>query len=351
MELINSTPVTCGLKLSVADGSTTHRFGFLTAKATFSVDSQSQVRLESQSPYPLFNKDEPCASGVLPSDAVLRRDRVLEVLVLGSVHGHGKAQQVVELAVGSHRHSLLVTGNRRWSSHDRSATISNAAPFDTVPMTWGRAYGGTAECWIDEHSVIDLEHPMNRYGVGFDAIKVADDVGKAFRAPAGYPRLAPGYKRALPNFEHPRHLIQRWDDEPRPYCWAPIPTDIGVHIQRAHDHMSHHKKAMSVEAMMEMVYHRAHPDWIIPVPEAQSMVSLKGMTSGRPWQFRLPSMRVLADFELGIQTGTHDLAPQLLMLLPDESRFYLVYRHFFTMETTSDMQRSFRVRLAEGWKQ
>ena len=64
---------------------------------------------------------------------------------------------------------------------------------------------------------------------------------------------------------------------------------------------------------------------------------------------RHKTMQVLADYELGERAGTRELGPQLLMLLPEESRFYLVYRHFFTMEVTQGMQRSFRLRLAEGW--
>ena len=42
--------------------------------------------------------------------------------------------------------------------------------------------------------------------------------------------------RMLPNLEHPRTPIRRYADEPRAYCWATIPTDIGAHLQRAHDY-------------------------------------------------------------------------------------------------------------------
>lgn len=346
MDLINQTPVVCGLRVAPIEGSA-RRYGLLTAKATFTVDESGQAHLDTQAPYPLFDVDAPTPLGPLPSDAVPRRDHALEVLVLGSVHGLGKPRQIVDLAVGAHRRNLLVTGDRHWLSYDR---ISEPTPFATLPMSWGHAYGGSSECAIDADSIIDLEHPMNKYGRGFDAAKLAADIGMAFKAPAGYPRLPTGYRRVLPNIEDPRQPIQRWEDQPRPYCWAPIPTDIGVHVQRAHDHMTEHKDAMSAEAMVEIVYHRAHPDWIIPVPDAESTVWLMGMTPRVPWQFRLPSLRVLADYEYGPLTGTHELDPQLLMLLPDESRFYLVYRHFFTMETTSDMERSIRVRLAKGWK-
>jgi hypothetical protein len=41
----------------------------------------------------------------------------------------------------------------------------------------------------------------------------------------------------------------------------------------------------------------------------------------------------------------------MLVLLAHELRFYIVYRHFFTLQTSSDMNRSFRLRTEEGWIQ
>jgi hypothetical protein len=57
----------------------------------------------------------------------------------------------------------------------------------------------------------------------------------------------------------------------------------------------------------------------------------------------------MADSELGSRQGARELEPHLLVLLPDERRFYLVYRHFFTFQAAPDERRSFRLRLAEGW--
>lgn len=347
MELINQTAVACDVQVSPIEGSDPERrYGLITAKATFVVDEREHVALDTQAPYPLFAEDEKTLLGTFPSDAVPRRDPAFEVMVLGSVYGGGKRRQLVELSVGTHRRTLLVSGDRHWLTRERH---SEPVPFNRVPMTWDRAYGGSVECWIDEHSALDLEHPMNKFGLGFDAEKLAADVGKAFKAPEGYPRLPPGWRRPLPNIEDPERPMRSWDDDPRPICWAPLPTDIGEHLRRAHDHMAEHHEGMSEEAMIEMVYQRAHPDWIVPLPAAEAPVILKGMTKKQAWRFALPRLRVLADYEIGEATGTHTLAPQMLMLLPDESRLYIVYRHFFTFMTTGEMQRSIRIRLEKGW--
>jgi hypothetical protein len=59
----------------------------------------------------------------------------------------------------------------------------------------------------------------------------------------------------------------------------------------------------------------------------------------------------VADYVLGGRSGTRELVPQLLMLLPEARRFYLVYRASFTMEVQPEIERAFRLRLAEGWSE
>jgi hypothetical protein len=351
VDLVNQTPVVANVRVATLDG-TPHRYGLLVAKATFKVMPDGSTRIDDQDPLPLFEEDEPTALGLLPRDDVPRRDRKLEVIVLGNVYGRGRTQKRVEMAVGPHRHAVLVSGDRSWTSLKGGGRISRPIAFDTIPMTWDRAFGGSAECWIDRDSVIDLEHPMNKYGRGFDAYALAVDMGKAFKSPEGFPRLAPDHVRMLPNLEHPESPIQRWEDAPRPYCWATIPTDIGVHLQRAHDYMAYYKKPLSQQEMLQIAFQRAHPDWILDIPPIDTPVTLVGMTPTQRFAFRIPRLRVLADYELGDRQGVRELEPQLLMLLPEQSRFYLVYRHFFTIEAvTEDMSRSWRLRLAEGWFQ
>jgi hypothetical protein len=354
MELVNQTPVVADVRVATLDG-TPHRYGLMVAKATFEVLPDGSTRIDSQSPFPLFEQDEPTEFGLMPRDDVPRQDRKLEVIVLGQAHAQaegGRTQTMVELALGNYKQSLLVTGDRWWVSQQAGGSHSEPRPFTTMPLTWDRAFGGSTECWIDAESAIDLEHPMNRYGRGFDAYKLAGDVGKAFKSPAPYPQLSPDFIRLLPNIEHPAAAIRSWSDEPRPYCWATIPTEIGIHLQRAIDYASHYKQAPSQAQLLEIGYHRAHPDWILDIPPIDTIVALRGMTAGPRFAFRIPRLRVLADYELGDRTGVRELEPHLLMLLPEQSRFYLVYRHFFTIaDVEPQTARSWRLRLAEGWFQ
>jgi len=67
--------------------------------------------------------------------------------------------------------------------------------------------------------------------------------------------------------------------------------------------------------------------------------------------FSIPPLRVIADYVLGNRVGTRELVPQLMVLLPEQMRFYIVYRASFTLETTAGMERSFRLRTTHGWFQ
>jgi len=346
MQLVNQTAVPCKVQVSPLDG-TPHRFGFLTAKATFFTNDAGLVELDTQRPYPLFEKDVDSELGLLPADIVPRRDHAFEVIVLGSAHGRGRVAQMIEVAIGDWRRQLLVTGDRHWVRSGNQTVISPPARYEVLPLTWERAFGGAAPCWLDSESVMDLEHPMNKYGRGFDAEKLARDLGQAFKAPAGFPRLPPDHRRALPNLEDPAAPIRRWEDEPRPYCWATMPADIGARVQRAYDHMRDTRGGLTEQQMLDMVFHRAHPDCVIATPPAGAPVTLKGMTPEGTWSFSLPPLRVLADYDLGIRTGTRELEPHMLVLLAAEKRFYIVYRHFFTLGRDAARQRSFRIRVDE----
>ncbi|MCA9637504.1 MAG: DUF2169 domain-containing protein, partial [Myxococcales bacterium] len=227
MELVNQTPAAADLRVSTLEG-TTFRYGMLTAKVTFCVDREGRWRIDDQDPYPVLAVDRPTALGELPGDLSPRRDRALEVIVLGAAHGGALTEMEVSLAVGGHARHLRVSGDREWLRGLGGPRISPPAAIGVMPLTWARAFGGAAECWLDERSVIDLFDPQNRRGRGFDAEAQMRDVGKAFEAPAGFPRLADGYRRLLPNIEDPRRPITRWDDAPPPACWATVPTELGV---------------------------------------------------------------------------------------------------------------------------
>ncbi len=347
VELVNQTPVVAEAKLTV-DEETGQKYGMLVAKATFEIHEDGTTELDGQAPHPIYLADEETERGLLPSDVYPRRDPVLEVILLGAAYAesqHGAFSRVVELSVGSVTRQMLVYGDRFWDDDRR---ITSPRAFDRIPLSYDNAFGGSCEAYFDEHTVLDVEDPMNKYGKGFDAVKKAVDLAAGLQAPSGYPKLT--YQRSLPNLENPEALVRGWKDTPDPYCWATVPADVGYRLAEQMRYYHRHGEPADLAKTTTMVYHRAHPDWIIDLPPAGSNVVMIGMTAERgALAFALPPLRVVADYVIGERTGSRELAPQLLMLLPDERRFYLVYRSAFTVDLEPEIERSFRLRLAEGW--
>jgi len=98
------------------------------------------------------------------------------------------------------------------------------------------------------------------------------------------------------------------------------------------------------------VFHRAATQWIIDLPEPQATVSLEGLSpTGANERFKLPLLRVLADYSVGDDQGVLELRPQAMVLLPEQQKFYLVFRHVFGMEQSEAGRAALRLRTEHGW--
>lgn len=357
MELINHTPVVA--RTYATDDPRSPRVpysvGMIHAKATFELVSPNRTELVTQDPFPLLLADEPTPLGVLPRDIVARTERKLEVMVLGMARARGGAptsRARVGLRIGALERSLNVYGDRTWVGQDRA---SDPLPFESMPLTYDRAFGGTAEVELDADTKLQVSSPLNRHGRGFDAEKLARLMVEAWGAPEGYPRLS--YRRLLPNLEGPACPVLSANDEPEPYCWAPIPRDIGF--------ASNHRRVQAAangsgvagitralkegQLSLEDRYYRAHPDLILDALPPGARVRLSGMSTDGDFDFELPQLRVFADYVLGTRSGARELVPQVLVLLPEQRRLYMVYRTGFSFLPEAGMERSFRLRLTPGW--
>lgn len=349
MDFVNTTPVPA--RLSVVQGlQRARRAALFTAKATFSVADDGRVRLDADAPLPVLEQDAETPFGGLPADVVLKLDPTFEVMVLGQAHsptGDPVAQVEVALEVGEVRRRLRVTGDRVWQGAGEAATIGPPAPFLSMPLTWDRAFGGSVEAEIDAGAVLDLGHPLNREGRGFDHFAQALSLKQALVCPEGYPRVPE--VRPLPNIEDPDAPVDRWDDEPLPVCWAPAPQSSGIYVERVRRRYGE-TPPETPPAADPVAYERAHPDWIVQTPRARTAVRLSGMRpDGADLAFRLPPARVIADVQLGAWEGEVELHPRTLILLPEEGRFCLVFRGGRRFDYAADVPRAARLRLARGW--
>ncbi len=348
MKLLNVHPLTTLLSVSAIPGYESVRAGMLVAKATYRV-VDGQAELETQKPAPILIKDTPvlCEDvllGELPRDDMLRSDPAFEVILLGRAYAsRGKpcAQMKVAIGVGVVRRELLVTGDRMWTKTLLGRRIEPPRPFTNMPLAWERAFGGSAVVEIDRESFVDVCDVRNAVGRGFDPAPDAKGLAKHLKSPKPYPIFSPD--RILPNVEFPAQAIRAWEDRPEPACWATVPMTSAIHALRM-------PVAPGKAEAGPGLFHRAHPDWVLPqLPPARSPVTVEGVTPDGRWSFTLPTLQVWLDVLAGGREQHIQALPQMLVLLPEERTFQLVYRGFFTVPPPAGEPRSARVRLAEGW--
>ncbi len=359
MELVNKTPVPAVVRVTPIDEATA-RAGLLVAKATFRWGPMppadvrgagtAAVELDDQDPLPIFDRDEETELGPLPADVEPREDGSFEVLVVGEAHAANDRpvrSRQVGVQVGEVRNTLTVHGDRFWQP---SGGISPAEPFLRMPLTYERAFGGTAVVQIDDASYLDISHPLNPLGRGFDAAAQAQLLGKSLECPAGYPRLVDD-RRPLSNLEDPRSPITGPHDDPEPYCWTAIPRSIGFsqirRIRQVRAGVEPDPDSMADETIKDL-YRRAHPDWRMKLPQMPVEVALLGLTPDEMVRFLLPALQIVADYVVGERTGVLESSPSTLVLLPSERRFTLVYRAPFHFEPVEGQEACLRLRLVHS---
>lgn len=348
MDLVNTTPLPAELLTSSLPG-TDVRPAALLAKATFRLENQIPV-LETQQPRPLVFTDEETDLGLIPRDDLVRPSTSFEVILLGAAYAPGgrpAPATMVTLSVGAVQHELLVVGDRQWVPGFREARASDPIPFERMPMTWARAFGGTTAVEIDKESFVEVMDTRNRQGRGFDPRPQAEGLARALRSPDGYPVI--NETRFLPNLENPQARVLDVEDAPDPLCWATVPLDSGLHGARAVEGMGPEDFTHARLLAQEAATYRAHPDWVIPLPPSGVVVSLQNATPEGMLSFALPRLRVLFDYTNNGRTATRDLIPQIMVLYPEEGLFTITYRKPFTFPFEAGAERAVRLRIEEGW--
>jgi len=345
VDLQNATPLAAELNIGAPLPSGRRR-GMIVTKATFRYDASGNAQLDAESPYPMFRKDEETPLGLLPRDDLPRLDTVFEVALLGSARAtQGRVEHLrVAMTVGTRRREIDVFGERRFVGDGPSAAISRPQPFTAMPLSWSRAFGGKRDVEVDEDSPVAVSFADNPLGIGFDPALEAKKLDDFLGCPPGYPRFDPS--RTLPNLERPEQRIDAWADAPEPVSWAPLPLDLGLHSKRSYRLIEEPGSPLRAE-LVEARFHRAHPDWVLAEPPAAGTpIVLENIAGEGRLQLQLPALEVHFDYVLGARSGSKQLRPQMLVLLPDERRFYLVHRLPFEVEEPDGSERSARIRIA-----
>jgi hypothetical protein len=280
-------------------------------KASFDIVDGAPRVADDQAPVlrlPEHLGDARCSSLRLDADLVLTK-QATDVLVLGRAHapaGVPVTQMDVGFRVGPIRKVLRVFGDRHWGA----LAASTPKPFEAMPLTYERAYGGVDTA--SAHPDRDWEW-RNPVGTGF---AVSGRHAKAMR---------------LPNIERPDAPIRSWSDRPEPAgfgptaChWQPRAGFAGTYD----DHWMKTRQPLWAEDLDERYFQSAPVDQQVPgFLRGGEPVALRGLTEQGRLDFTLP--KVYLGFETYFTDGSCEIHRSrrlhTVIIEPDGPRLQMVW--------------------------
>lgn len=275
-----------------------------------------------------------------PTDppSILREPLWPEVAVTaaGSVLGPSKPPftRVVSFTVGAEQRYLSVSGDRCWVRGVNGLRPTEPLRFDSIPLSFSRAFGGkvTIDPGVDPQSGLphpggELRYPWNGDGIGF----YMDE------------RSATG--GLLPNIEEPSQRIERWDDRPEPAGFSPCPLHMGLRMPRFSfpagtiptqeqlERIQGVLEKTSTSAMYRLRNH-APPSLIFPDLPPGTPVRLDG-AGRRPIAFPLPPSALRVARYRGKDRSEVDGRLRAVHVDADAETVTTVYAHGFRYKATS----------------
>jgi hypothetical protein len=181
----------------------------IAVRGTFVIGSDGSTTLANEHGevclVPKF-EGEPSSSSLVYDTDLVHTKIASDVLL----HGHAFAPQGrpatrvdVTLKIGNIDKTLRVSGDRHWQDGVLGLSMTSPEPFETMPIVYERAFGGSDRKSDDpKRHAWDERNPV---GVGF-AIEAEHLIGQP-----------------VPNIEYPEEPISSWRQRPRPAGFGPIP--------------------------------------------------------------------------------------------------------------------------------
>jgi hypothetical protein len=294
-------------------------------KRTFEVGPDGEVRPAADQ-IAVSEGDVEDELGTLDGDIVPIKS-CCDVAVLGKAYapeGAAVTTSQVDMRVGQLQRRLMVYGDRRWERDGGGFRASAPALFTSMPLTYERAFGGSA-IWYGK-----MAGPYADNAKGRGYLKRIDDVEGTL----------------LPNVEEADQLIRSWEDAPLPGALAPVPRSSALRGIRG---VAIDKEAMTTR-LEPAFFTCAHPRMQMPSYPAGSTADLRGMRPEGQWIFRLPEVAVSVGVELGGARYELPLVVDTLVMLPEQRRFFVVARRALVYQFVARRERRIHLiaRQADG---
>jgi hypothetical protein len=323
MDFVNDSPFEAELVRSVLSPEDSEpRLAIVVLKVTYGIGDDGEATVADEQ-LAIRREIEETELGPVPDDAAVQKPG-FDVLVLGtarSPEGRPVTEMRIDLRVGAESRGLVLFGDRRWVRDRGGLVASPPEPFEEMPLSYARAYGGKAKAMGYE-----VPYPYNPSGRGYVLEeKYADEV-------------------PLPNIEDPDALIASWEDQPLPAGFAPIPLGSMFTVERGIEFDPETRE----QRVKPEVFQNAHPKLVFSEVAPGTEIGLTGMGPAGDLSFRLPDLRASVAVELGGDSYRPEGRVDTLCILPDERRFFLVHRTPFKYRFVPEQIRVARLSVDTG---
>ena len=312
LQLLNKTPFAPAICLFPnKDGIDTL---FIVVRATFEIGevlriAKNQLPPQQQDEY----WGEPAKSSVkYVSDYHIGKPST-DVCLVG--HAWAPAGQAVTdlyvyLLVAEQQKALRVFGNRLW----QNGQISAPEPFQTMPLVYEYAFGGTHELKSEAGETNILLEERNPVGRGFRGERNAQEL-------EGFP---------LPNIEDPENLIQTPDDTPPPAgfgflapTWLPRREYAGTYDEQ----WQKTRAPYLPDDFKPRYFNSAHPSLVFDrYLQGGEPIKLRNASINGEMDFHIPACKFSNRVRVANRTEEPPLNLETVLIEPDDNRLSLVWR-------------------------
>lgn len=311
----NTTGMSAGL--TVATDAQAREHCVIAIKGTFVMDSRGVPQLaEVQRPvaYTDEHHGAPETTSLLRENDFALTKPLVDLLVRGhAVAPHGRATEamLVRLEMPGRQKDLRVTGDRHWDKGMTGLKPTPPKPFVRMPLRYELAFGG-----------VDISHPEPKH----HGAELRNPVGRGFRQ---NPRAADAVGAPLPNLEHPRHFLERWDGKTVPVGRGPV----GRGWQPRLAHAGTYDERWLAEDCPFLPCDFS-PRYFQCAPEDQQLPSLRGgevfrclgLAESGPWTVTLPRMQVPVAFRFRNTEATAEAHMDTVLLDADAREVVVTWR-------------------------
>jgi hypothetical protein len=313
---------------------------YTAVKATYHLGKTKVVIAEEQLPIATADRyhGDPSQSSLEHASDVSLMKTGTDVLLLGNAHapeGKTVTQSEVSLAVGSIKKTILVFGNRVWRAGLLGPTISSPETFQTMPLIWEKAFGGTDQSDGRGGPILHAE--------------ARNPVGSGFRVNDGQKSIE---GLGLPNLENLTQPIRSWRDRPTPSCFGPVCPHWEPRRSYAgtyDDDWLFHRAPYLPKDFDARFFQLAPPDQVVLGHlRGGEPVEIRGATASGVLRFNLPEDRIQTIYRLDNQEHQRTVHLDTVLIEPDYSRLVLLWRSVFPCDKKALRVREVKVATLPG---